>query len=157
MKSNLPVSLRLGADEARLEGSGGVFPVTFSGGEAITVTLDAVAVATTFTAGTLTAQECANVINSAAALAGLQYQPASVAVSGQIQIETNTTGVGSTAVVSAGPTAAIGFAGGESATGSGSDLTVQGFMAYFSPEVSRVQVSTGAAGASLDVFAASRL
>jgi hypothetical protein len=155
--SNLPVSVRLGAGEARLVGSGASFPVVMSGGEEITFVLDGTSVVVTFTAGSKSAQDCANAINSAAALAGLQYQPASASPVGQLEVETNQTGTSSTAVVGSTVTASIGFVADTSVTGLGADISCKEMLVRPDAEITRIQISTGASGALVNVLAGSKL
>lgn len=147
VRSDAPMRLRIGAGPAALLGVAATFPTGFVGGETLGVDLDGVSIAVVFTVGAQTAQQVANQINAAAALAGLSYQPASV-VGGQVQIAGQATGVqGAVAVTGGTAQAALGYGGGnDSATGEGSDVDILGlFLVEFgrslptAPE--RVQLS----------------
>jgi hypothetical protein len=149
LRTNAPILARIGAAAAVLAGTGGTFPTTFAGGETFTLTIDGTAVAVTFTAAAQSAQDVANEINGAAAIAGLPTPRASVAASGQLQISSVLTGAQGTVVVTGGTGAGtIGYAGTPSATGDGEDVPVDGiFLAEFGREggtpavPTRVQIS----------------
>ena len=140
--------LRIGAAAARLLGSGASFPTGFAGGETLDVDFDGSNVVTTFTAAAQSAQQVANEINAAAALAGLTFLPASVDATGQLALAGVLTGAQGTVVVNGGTAqAALGFtAPNDSAVGAGEDIDVQGiYLTEFgrgNPGApSRVQIS----------------
>lgn len=122
------MKLRIGAAEAILVGSGASFPTGFAGGETLDVDFDTVNVVTTFTAAAQSAQDVANEINAAAALANLGFSPASVDTSGQVRLAGLLTGTQGSVVVNGGTAqAALGFtAPNDSAVGAGEDIDVQG-------------------------------
>lgn len=154
LKTTAKVVLRLGAEVAELLGSGGTFPTGFAGGETFAFTVDGVAVAVTFTNGAQSAQQVANQINAAAALAGLAFLPASVQSSGQLALRGQKTGVaGSVAVTTANAT--IGYPSNTALdTGAGQDVPVNGlFITQFDPSTgpTRIQIS---GSAQIEVLAA---
>lgn len=128
VRANARVVLRIGAGEASVLGVGGAF--VLGGGETLDLDVDGTAFTTTFPA-TATAQEVANQINAAAAIAGLAFQPASVD-SGQLRISGDATGSGGSVTVVGGTAAAgLGLAG-LSDVGDGEDVDVTGvFLAEF--------------------------
>ncbi len=157
VNSDAQISLRIGADVARLAAVGASWPVTFAGGEAFDFSVDSAPVLMTFSAGSTTAQQAANAINAAAASAGYSYLPCSVGSDGQLVLVSNTTGNSSLVVLDT-ELAAIGFStasiGTDRAAGSGEDISVYGaFYAQFTPATTRVQVS---GTANIDVLAAKR-
>ncbi|MEE9532842.1 MAG: hypothetical protein V3W06_00355 [Acidimicrobiia bacterium] len=142
------VELLIGADVAKLVGVGGTFPTTFSGGETFAFTADGVAVPVTFTVAAQSAQNCVDEINQAAIVAGLLYLPASVAASGQIQLQGLLTGdLGSIVVTTIN--AILGFPTlNQTVAGAGEKVRSQGiFMNQFptSQALTRVQISGSAA------------
>ncbi len=156
VRSNAPMRLRLGAEPAQLIGEGATYPTGFVGGETLVLELDGVPLSLAFTSGAQTAQQVANQINAAAALAGFAYMPASVQ-GGQLALEGRATGVqGNVDVASGSAVTALGFTALETAQGEGEDLDFNGLYlveygrgASYAP--SRVQISgTG----SIEVFAA---
>lgn len=136
LRTSAPVVARIGAGPAILVGTGGTFPTGFSGGETFTLTIDGTAISVTFTAGASTAQDVANEINAAAALAGVATPRATVAASGQLSINSILTGTQGTVVVTGGTGAGtIGYAGTPSAVGTGEDVPVDGiFLVEFGRE-----------------------
>lgn len=157
VKTDAPIELRIGAAAARVTGSGGVFPTGFAGGETLTLTIDTVPVSVAFLVGDQTAAQVAARINGACALAGLPTPRASVATSGQLQIDGVETGTeGAVAITGGTGGAALGLSG-RSALGSGADVPVWGmFLTEFGnyPNVpARIQVS---GIASVSIVAAGR-
>ena len=158
VQTNAPMRLRVGAGEAALVSVGGVFPTGFGGGETLDLDLDDVEVNVVFTGAAETAQQVANEINAAAAIAGLAYQPASVS-NGQVRIAGQATGSQGSVLVTGGTAqAALGFADGvnDTAEGIGSDVDIYGlYLAEYGrgqPSApARVQVS---GIGSVEVFAA---
>lgn len=154
MKSDQPMVVRLNAAAARVTGVAGVFPTLFVGGETLTFALDGVPVAVAFLAGDQSAAQCAARINAACALAGLPTPRASVASSGQLQIEGILTGAqpfpgsggvtGSIQITGGTGAAQLGLAG-LTAIGAGSDVDFFGMLLKEgrpSPNgITRVQVS----------------
>lgn len=144
VKSSQPIVLRIGADVAELLGTGGTFPTGFSGGQTFGFTVDALAVAVTFTAGAQTAQQVVNQINAAAALAGATSLPAFLQSNGQVGLRGVATGdAGLVDITSANATVGFASAAAE-AHGAGSDLPVQGIALLQFPQSSppeRIQIS----------------
>jgi hypothetical protein len=154
VKGSSPFRLRLGADVAKLVGTGGTFPTSFAGSETFAFEADGVLVSVVFTSGAQTAAQVALQINQAALAAGLDYLPASVLTSGQLQLAGKATGVqGSIDITTANAT--IGFASATAlAVGAGADVDSQGlFLNQFesSSAPARVQIS---GNVSIEVFAA---
>lgn len=95
------------ATGAVVTGSGGTFPTGFGGGETLDVEIDNLgSVAVVFTAAASTAQDVANEINAAFALAGIlsggtPVAPASV-VGGEVRLTSPTTGSSSEVDITAG-------------------------------------------------------
>jgi hypothetical protein len=161
MTSDQPVMLRLGAQEAQLLGTAIVFPVNTLGGETFIFEIDGVPVTYTAPAGSFaTIAALANALNGAAAAAGLatprftapSATPTSLLISG---IET---GIGGNVTIGNGTlNAQIGFTNGQTANGSGSDVTFQGlWMTQFQKyplAPTRVQIS---GSANIQVLAAGR-
>lgn len=116
----------------------GTFPTGFGGGETLELQIDgAPSFTTTFTAAAQSAQDVANEINAAAALAGYTRGPASVdATSGQVVVASSKTGPvrpagptfeqGSVVAVSGTALATLGLTAGQTVYGSGSDIRVAG-------------------------------
>jgi hypothetical protein len=103
------------ATVAEITGSGGTFPTGFAGGETLDLSVDGVVFTTTFLIGDQTLAQVMARINAAAALAGVTGFPAKNA-SGQLEIESLTSGSGSVVVVSGGSgRATIGLPLGTSA------------------------------------------
>ena len=153
LKTSNPLIVRVGAAPATQLGSGGVFPTGFTGGEIFVAKFDGVNVAVTFTAGAQTAQQVANQVNAAGALAGLAFAVASVATTGQILLTGALTGPLGSIVVTT-PNAVIGFAATGTTVGGGVDTYINGvYMVQFdkSNAPSLIQVS-GSAG--IEVLAA---
>lgn len=145
LRSSAEIIARIGAVAAVMNGTGGVFPSSYSGGETLLLTIDTVSFTVTFLVGDQTAAQCAARINAAAALAGLATPRAVVASSGQIDISGVLTGAaGGVAVTGGTGAAAIGFTV-SSEVGGGADVHIQGtFINEFprsSNAPSRVQVS----------------
>lgn len=98
------------ATAAVVTGSGGTFPSGFAGGETLDIDIDNLGtVNVVFTAGASTAQDVANEINAAFALAGIlsggvPVSPATV-VGGEVRLTSPTTGVASEVEIIAGGTA----------------------------------------------------
>lgn len=142
-----PVRLRVDAGGARLEGSGATYPFVAAGGEVFTFAVDGVSISHTFSAGSYTAEQVRNLLNSEAASAGLLFAPVTVLTSGdnsgQLLISGVKTGVdGSVAVTAA--LAGIGFASVTSVQGTGVDLDLEGpYLQTFprTAEVQRVEIS----------------
>jgi hypothetical protein len=152
-RGSSPFRLRIGADAAKLTGAGGTFPTSFAGGELFGFTADGTAVPVTFTSGAQTALQVAAEINQAAIGAGLDWLPASVLSSGQLQLSGKATG-GQGSLVVTTTNATIGFPSASTVAGAGSDLDSQGlFLNQFdqSNAPSRVQVS---GNTQIEVFAA---
>lgn len=142
LKSSAAVKLRIGAAPATALGVGGTFPATGLNAVSWNLTIDGVAFTVTFAGASLSAQQVANQVNAAAALAGLSFQPASV-VNGQLKLSglnTGTQGALTTAVQ-----AALGFAAATVA-GAGADLDVWGsFLQQFGDATpTRIQISGNA-------------
>jgi hypothetical protein len=125
------------ATGAVVTGVGGTFPTLFTGGETLTLDIDNLgSVVTTFTAGASLAQDVANEINAAFALAGIlsggvPVQPATV-VGGELRFTSPTTGVTSEVDVVAGSAGVIATLGltvavtnGVNSTPGTSDLRIQ--------------------------------
>ncbi len=99
----------------------------------------------TFTAAAQSAQDVANEINAAAALSGLPTPRATVATSGQLQLESVQTGTQGSVEVVGGT--ALGTLGLTAATtlGTGADVPIQGDVLLEFPRDSdapaRIQVS----------------
>lgn len=127
-------AMRLLIDGAvpQILGTGAVYPVSLAA-EDMTVTVDGNPVVVTFGTGSFTAQDVANQINSAFALSALA-PIASVATSGQLQLDGFTVGPSGTLEVadtSGTPLALLGLPTGEVA-GTGSEVDVNGvFMVEF--------------------------
>ncbi len=143
VKTTAPLLLRIGADVARMTGTGGTFALV--GAETLNLEIDGIPVAVLFVAGDDTAAEVSARINAACALAGLPT-PRSSVVGGQLQIESVLTGDdGDVEVVSGTASATIGLTNGAIAMGSGADVRVYGTMLVeFDPypnAPTRVQVS----------------
>lgn len=149
-----PMTLRVGADVARLAGVAGAFPTGFAGGETLLLEIDGAAFTTTFDAADQSAQDVANRINAAAAFAGIAT-PVATVEGGQLQIDGDATGSDGSVVSTGGTGAAtVGLPNGASAEGEGEDVPVEGIalieFGRTSPPA-RVQIS----GSSLiDVLAA---
>lgn len=126
-RTSAKLYLRIGAAEALVLGVGGVFPTTFAGGETLELDVDGLGSFTvTFTVGAQTAAQVAAEINAAAALSGLPTPRATVATSGQLQIESVQTGAqGSVEVVGGTGAATLGLTVGTTA-GTGADIPIQG-------------------------------
>lgn len=152
VRTDAKLFLRIGADVARLEGSGGTFPTGFAGGETAVLDIDGLgSFTTTFTAAAQTAAQVAAEINAAAALSGLPTPRASVSTSGQLQLESVSTGPqsstkqqGSVEVVSGTGLATLGLSPGTT-YGAGADVPIQGEALFEFPRdtdsPARVQVS----------------
>ena len=157
VRSNAPVRIRSGAAVARLVGVGAAFPIVFVGGEIASFTIDGGAlVSCVFTAGAKTAQQTANALNAAAALAGLVALPWSVDTSGQLAISGVATGVQGSVSVGGAAQATIGFGVTSTAVGAGADIDIVGLYlveygrgSMLAPQ--RVQIS---GTAQIEVFAA---
>jgi hypothetical protein len=138
--------LRIGADVARVLGVGGTFPTGFGGGETAIVDYDGLgSVTTTFTAAAQTAAQVAAEMNAAAALAGLATPRVTVAISGELQIESIQTGAqGSVEVVGGTGLATLGLTAGTT-LGAGADVPIQGDGLFEFPRdtdsPARIQVS----------------
>lgn len=147
LKTNAPVVLRIGADEAELLGSGGTFPTLFAGGETFAFSVDGHAVAVTFQAGDQTAQQCINRINAAAALAGLTFLPAFLQSNGQVGLRGAATGAAGVVDITTA-NATVGFPSAAAlAEGAGADLPVQGVVLLQFPAndpPARIQISGSA-------------
>ncbi len=104
------------ATAAAVTGSGGTFPTGFVGAETLEIDIDDLgSVITTFTSGASLAQDVANEINAAYALAGIlsggvPVQPATV-VGGELQFTSPTTGLSSEVDVVAGSVGVIATLG----------------------------------------------
>lgn len=157
--------LRLNALPAVTQAVAGAFPTGFGGGESVTVTIDGVAVVTSFLIADQSALQCAARMNAAAALAGLAT-PRFTVVNGQLRVEGVATavgsgGIGQIAVTAGAPATTLGLAAAASPTvqnAQGQDVTVDGlFLSEFpttgSRKLTKVQVS---GTATLDVVAAGR-
>lgn len=156
-----PVMLRIGAREAQILGTPITFPVNTVGGETFIFEIDGTSVTYTAPAGSFAnITALMNALNGAAAAAGLATPrftapaatPTSLLVSG---IET---GIGGNVTIGNGTlNAQIGFTNGQTADGSGSDVSFQGlWMTQFqkypqAPE--RIQIS---GSANVSVLAAGR-
>jgi hypothetical protein len=122
------VRLLLGADVASILGVAGTFPTGFAGGEQLDLLLDGVSLTVTFTSGAQAAQQCANQINAAAALAGLTYQPAMVS-GGQLLISGAKPGpLGSVEIVGGSGATTLGFTADDTADGLGEIQDVKGIF-----------------------------
>lgn len=121
------VRLRIGAEEAMIDGVAGTYPTTFAGSETLLATIDGASFTTTFTSGAQSVQQVVQQINAAAALAGFAYQPASV-VAGQVHLQGQRTGAQGAAEVTGGSGAARLGLTGLSAVGAGSDVDVYGLF-----------------------------
>lgn len=115
--AEIDVSFGAGAATAAdVTGVGGTFPTGFVGAETLTTEIDGLgAVVTTFTAGASTAQDVANEINAAYALAGIlsggnPVAPASVS-GGELRFTSPTTGAASEVDISAGSAGVIATLG----------------------------------------------
>lgn len=125
-KSNAAMTLRIGAAAATILGAGGTFPTGFSGGEAFDFTVDGVNIAGTFTAAAQNIGDVVNELNQAAVGAGFAYLPFAADVSGQVSVTGQETGSDGSVVVNTA-NATIGFpTAGQSVTGGGSDMVVNG-------------------------------
>lgn len=161
VRSDQPIVLRIGADEAELLGVGGIFPTLFVGGETLLVDVNGTLVTVAFLVGDQTAAQCVARINAAFALAGFATPRAEVDTTGQIRLTGIGTGTESTLEVTGGTGAAtLGFGTLPSDTGAGADVPVWGtFLAEFGVAGSipappaRVQVS---GTANITVVAAGR-
>lgn len=83
------------ATSAIADGSGGTYPTTFAGGETLDFDLDGTAIAVVFDDADETLTQVVNRINSVIALAGLAT-PVAKANSGELRLESTTTGEAST-------------------------------------------------------------
>ncbi len=131
LKSNNPLVLRVDAEVAELEGSGGTFPTGFVGAETLIAKVDAYAsFTTTFTSGDQSASQVAARINAAAMLAGYPFLPVSVSlITGQLVFAGKATGGDGQVLVTGGTGQDdLGFDSGtnDEAFGSGSDIFVNG-------------------------------
>jgi hypothetical protein len=154
LKSSAPVVLRIGAGEAVLLGSGGIFPTGFAGGELFAFVVDSVAVNVTFQSGDQSASQVAVRVNQAAVAAGLSFLPMTLQTNGQLKIAGQKTGVaGFVDIVTAN--AAIGFPSAAAyVEGGGKDQRVSGLLLQqFDPSVppARIQIS---GTAQIEVLAA---
>ena len=145
IRTSTKLFVRIGADVARVVGSGGTFPTTFAGGETLILDIDGTPFTTTFDAADQSAAQCAARINAAAALAGLQTPRASVATSGELQLESVETGAEGSVEVTGGTGAAtLGLSTGTT-LGSGADVPISGEAFFEFPRdtdaPARVQVS----------------
>ena len=152
-KTTSKMVLRIDAAPALLEGSGGTFPTGFVGGELLVLSFDGgSSFTTTFTVAAQSAQDVANEINAAAALAQIATPRATVATSGQLQLQGVLTGPqGMVTVVSGTALGTLGLTTGTT-LGTGADVFVQGdFLVMFPRDTdapARIQVS-GQGGISL--------
>lgn len=127
LHSSAEMALRIGAEEAVLLGSGGVFPTTFAGGETLILVVDGGApVTVTFDAADQTADDCALRINAALALAGYATPRASV-VGGQLSISSQLAGASGSVSVTGGTGAATLGLSGE-AMGAGEEVRFSGLL-----------------------------
>lgn len=155
IQSSGPIKLRInGAPASAL--SSAIFPVAGLSGLTLDFTVDGVAVSVTFAAGDDTAADVANRINSAAALAGATWLPATVDESGQVRVSGLLTGPqGSLSAFTGTAVALLGFDSFAGGTGSGADVDVDGlFVAQFprgALSATRLEVS---GQASLEVLVA---
>ena len=143
LKSSAAVKLRLYADVAKLAGVGASFPVTTIDTDPFAFDVDGTEVALTFAGASLSAVQIAAQINAAAALAGLDFMPASVLSTGQLQLQGKATGSQGSLMVTT-ELAAIGFPDAdEMIEASGSDLDVAGaFLVQFGTNgPHRIQIS----------------
>ena len=131
LQSSAEMVLRIGATEASLAGSGGVFPTTFVGGETLLLSIDGgPAVTVTFDVADQSAEDCALRINAALALAGYATPRASV-VGGQLVITSQLSGASGSVSVTGGTGAATLGLSGE-ANGAGAEVRFSGlFMTEF--------------------------
>lgn len=105
------------ATAASVTGAGANFPTLFAGGETYDVEIDGTLLEVVFDVADQTLAQVVNRINSVAALAGLPT-PRAFDVAGQLRINSNTTGSGSTVTDIAGTgIVALGFDGSETSTG----------------------------------------
>jgi hypothetical protein len=145
LRSASELVIRIGAAPAIVLGVGGTFPTTFAGGETLLLNIDGTAFTVTFLAADQSAAQVAARINAEAALAGLATPRATVATSGQLQIDSVLTGAeGSVEVVGGTGAATLGFVVGTT-LGSGSDLPLLGEALWDFPRntnaPARIQVS----------------
>lgn len=151
---NTGVVLRVGAEEAILEGSGGTFPTTFAGGETVSYSVDAYGpIAVTFQSGDQSAQQVAARMNAAAALASVPFLPVTVSITGQLRIAGVATGDDGLVGVTGSVATVLGFGtSNRDAVGAGEDLVVNGlFMCEFnkSSAPARIQMKGTASAVTL--------
>ena len=133
------------ATAASITGVAGTFPTTFVGGETFIVTVDGVAVTTTFTVAAQSNQDCVNEINAAAALLGIA--PIASVVSGQIVITSPTLGSSSTLLIGAGTgNAVLGF------TSSATDTGVDSIPSTSPHRLQRMATPTGSTASTLKAY-----
>lgn len=152
VKTTAPMVLRVGAEEASLEGAGAAFPVVMAGSEVLDFKADGVAVSVAFDAGSTTAQSAAQQINQAAIAAGLSYLPASVASSGQLELSGVKTGNQGSIEIT-GALASVGFSSATKVYGEGADLRGSVFLLQLDPSSSPGRVQISGVG-QVEVFAA---
>ena len=114
LRTNAITALRLYALPATTQAVAGAFPTGFLGGEVVIITLDGVAVTTTFDVLDQSALQCAARINAAMALVGIATPRVSV-VAGQLKVEGVETkvasgGVGQIVVTAGAPATTLGLA-----------------------------------------------
>lgn len=148
LRSASEITIRIGAAPATLVGVGATFPTGFVGAETLELAIDgAASVTTTFLVGDQTAQQVADRVNSALALAGIATPRMTVNLTtGQLEVTGILTGSsqGSVEVVVGGAEATLGLAVG-TVVGAGADVTSNGvFLNEFPRNTNapaRVQVS----------------
>lgn len=155
LRSSGPITLRVNGEPARAL-TNAIWPLAGLDTLTLGFSVDALAVAVTFVAGDDTPAEVAARINAAAALVGATSMPASVSLTGQVQISGVKTGSqGSLSAFTGTAVTALGLGAYAAQSGRGADVPVSGLLVQQfgrnPAAASRLQVS---GSASLRVLAA---